>query len=162
MSEETNAFVADLHINGKKVGCCKNNGQGGCTDYYGNSKEDNEIIRQAEEYYKTLPKVKSKEFNFEYQPSLENTIDDLFEEWITAKLKAKEEKRIQKLMQKAIIWGVPNSGKYTIIQYAVPLTHVAKVQLKKLQETIDNIKATQCKDGIVILNTNLKELGVNI
>ncbi len=33
MSEETNCFVADLYINGKKIGYVKNDGRGGCTDY---------------------------------------------------------------------------------------------------------------------------------
>ena len=35
MSEETLAFKADLVIDGVMVGYCKNDGQGGCADYYG-------------------------------------------------------------------------------------------------------------------------------
>lgn len=33
MSEETNAFCADLVLDGKKVGDCSNDGRGGCANY---------------------------------------------------------------------------------------------------------------------------------
>ena len=38
MSEETNAFTADLWIDGKKTGGAKNDGRGGETDYWANGK----------------------------------------------------------------------------------------------------------------------------
>ena len=84
MSEETNCFFAELYINGKKVGYVKNTGQGGQTHYNGYTKEDNETIREAEVYCKTLPKVKYG--NSEWENSLEYVIDHLFEDWIMAKL----------------------------------------------------------------------------
>ena len=34
MSEETNAFSADLVMNGEVVGDCSNSGRGGCADYH--------------------------------------------------------------------------------------------------------------------------------
>ena len=34
MSEETNAFTADLVMNGEVVGDCSNSGRGGCADYH--------------------------------------------------------------------------------------------------------------------------------
>jgi hypothetical protein len=153
MSEETNCFVADLYINGKKVGEVKNDGQGGCTNYRGFTKENNEIIRQAEEYFNTLPKVKS-EYGFTYQPSLENEIDDQLEQY----LKAKAEKKMQKLMETAIIIGKPNGSGYSYIKQGRKLS---EIPVNILQPHIDKLKAKYCKDGVVILNTNLKELGIN-
>jgi hypothetical protein len=38
MSEETNAFTADIYIDGKKTGGAKNDGCGGCTGYWANGK----------------------------------------------------------------------------------------------------------------------------
>lgn len=35
MSEETNAFAADIMVNGKVVGYCRNEGRGGCASYRG-------------------------------------------------------------------------------------------------------------------------------
>ena len=34
MSEETNAFVADVYVNKVKVAYAKNDGHGGCTFYH--------------------------------------------------------------------------------------------------------------------------------
>ena len=154
MSEETNCFVADLYINGKKVGYVKNDGRGGCTDYRGYTKEDNVLIAEAEAHFKTLPKVKSEEFNFEYQPTLETAIDEEFEKY----LKAREEKRMLKYMETAILFGVPNGGMYSRQKFSVPLS---KIPTPRLQMYVDEIKREYCKDGVVILNKNLTALGVN-
>jgi len=153
MSEETLCFVADLYINGKKVGECKNDGRGGGNDYRGYTHEDNKIIAEAEAYCKTLPKVKSETYNFEYQPTLESVIDDKLEEW----LKKREEKKMQKLMESAILIGKPNSATYS---YFKQKRRLSEFPINVLQPFIDNLKAKYCTDGNVILNTNLAELGL--
>jgi hypothetical protein len=155
MSEETNCFVADLYINGKKVGYCKNEGRGGCTDYRGDTKEDNVLIAEAEAYYKSLPKVKDEKYNFTYQPTLESAIDEQLEEY----LKAKERKKMEKHMVNAILFGVPNGCSYTMIRFKVPLS---KIPMIILQQKVDKIKKEECTNGMQILNTNLAELGVKI
>lgn len=157
LSEETNAFTANLYINGKKVGYCKNDGHGGCTDYYADSSKTRDIIVQAEQYCKTLPPVKYGEHSF--NQSLESVIDNILEDWLIAKEKAKADKQIIKLMPSAIIVGVPNSGSYSYWKQKVPLN---RFPVKSLQMFVDQIKSKHCTDGKVILNTNLKELGVNI
>lgn len=153
MSEETNCFAADLYINGKKVGEAKNDGQGGCTNYYTYTKENNEIIRQAEEYFKSLP-MKVSEYGFKYQPSLEYAIDEQFELY----MKAKEEKKMQKLMETAILIGKPNSMTYSYFKQKVRLS---QFPVNVLQSFVDKLRAEHCTDGKVILNTNLKKLGIN-
>jgi hypothetical protein len=155
MSEETNCFVADLYINGKKVGYCKNEGHGGCTDYRGNTKEDNVLIAEAEKYFKSLPKVKVEGLNFMLQPTLENAIDEQLEEY----LKAKERKKFEKYMVDAILFGVPNGHSYTRIKFRVPLS---KINPLALQQKVNEIKKTECTNGVQILNTNLEALGINI
>ena len=158
MSEETNCFAADLYINGKNVGECKNDGQGGCTDYNGYSKENNEIIRQAEDYFKSLPKVKIEGLNFMHQPTLESAINEQLE----AYLKAKEVKKMEKLMANAIIYGVPNGYSYSIVKYKQPLSVLVKNYKAHIQKKIMEIQVNECKNGVVILNTNLKELGLTV
>lgn len=155
MSEETNAFVADLYINGKKIGYCKNDGQGGPTDYHGNTLDDNILIAKIEAYCKTLPKVKPDGYTFEYQPSLETMIDDQFELW----LKNREEKKMQKLMEKAIVIGKPNGNSYSYIKYKCMLS---VIPTNVLQSNVNHIKAKHCTDGKIILNTNLEKLGIVI
>ena len=155
LSEETNAFAADLYINGKKVGYCKNNGHGGCTDYRGYTNDDDKIIADAEAYFKSLPMVKPDGYNFTYQPTLESAIDDQFELW----LKKREEKKMQKLMQKAIVIGKPNGNSYSYIKQKVSLD---KLPTNVLQDLVDIVKTKYCKDGVVILNNNLEALGITI
>lgn len=151
MSEETNCFAADLYINGKKVGYVKNDGQGGCTNYYGCTKEDNQIIREAEAYCKTLPKVKYLEH--EWEQSLEHLIDTLFEEHIVAKLKAKEEKKMQKLFQTAIVFGKPNAPQYRYMNFKQPLS---SIPMSKLVFYVAKVVSDHCRDGVQLLNTNFK------
>ena len=148
MSEETNCFVADLYINGKKVGYVKNEGCGGCTDYHGYTKEDNLIIREAEAYCKTLPRVRVEEYDFDYQPTLESVIDDELQKY----LKEKEGKKMQKLFITALVVGVPNGNAYRYMKFKVPLS---TIPVEKLTPYVTKI-VSQCTDKEVLLNTNLK------
>jgi hypothetical protein len=160
MSEETNCFVADLFINGKKVGECKNDGRGGCTDYHGNTKADNVLIKEAEAYCKSLPKVKFGTSTWEQ--SLESVIDDL----LTAHLKAKDLQKFNKKMQKkyatAICYGkITSNGCEFATTYWKGRT-LAQIPLDVLQKTYDNVKATKLQNGDIILNDNLEALGVKL
>jgi hypothetical protein len=146
MSEETNCFVADLYINGKNVGSCKNDGHGGCTDYYGSTLEDQKIIREAEAYCKTLPKVKFTDM--EWEQSLEGVIDDL----LTAHLKANAVKKFNKKMQKkyasAICYGkITNNGceftttfmatkKFKVVYFLFGETVCRKLEREGLKEAL--------------------------
>lgn len=151
MSEETNCFVADLYINGKHVGYVKNDGHGGQTDYYGIEKRQSDIIREAEEYCKTLPKVKYG--NMEWDNSLENVIDQLFEDWILAKERRKKERK----MQTCILVGKPDAMMYSYYNFKRPLSSIPKATLEL------NIKRIKEKhQGEEILNTNLEALGITV
>ena len=151
MSEETNCFVADLYINGKKVGYCKNDGHGGCTDYHCDSKEANAVIKEAEAYCKALLKVKYTDI--EWEQSLEGVIDDLLTEYLVAK----ERKKRVKMYEKGICFGIPNGSSYrTVYWKGRTLAQIDKIHL---QSAYDKVKS-ELKEGEVILNTNIKELGL--
>lgn len=157
MSDETNCFIADLYINGKKVGSCDNDGRGGCTNYGGSTKEDNVLIVKAEAYCKSLPKVKSSFGigSLEYDQNLESVIDELLE----AHLKAKDEAKRIKMYDKAICFGVPNGSSYRSVYWKGRT--LAQIDKINLQRAFDDVKKN-LKAGEVILNTNLKALGVNL
>ena len=152
MSEETNCFIADLYIDGVKAGECKNDGHGGCTDYYGIEKRQTELIRQAEEYCKTLPDIDYG--TFKIKNSLEHVIDQLLEDH----LKAKETAKMKRKMKTCVLVGIPNGLNYGYYNFKRPLSSVPKPQL---QASIDRIKA-KLHEGEVILNTNLEALGVTV
>lgn len=49
LSEETNAFVADVYVNEQKVAYAKNDGHGGCTFYHA-YEGMRELVEQAEQF----------------------------------------------------------------------------------------------------------------
>lgn len=155
MSDETSCFIADLYINGKKVGSCENEGRGGCTNYGGNTPEDRKLIAEAEKYFKGLPNIKSEKYNFEYPQSLENAIDDCLE----AHLKAKEVAKRVKMYDRAICFGVPNGNSYRTVSWTKRT--LAQIDKINLQRAYNDVKAKLGK-GEVILNTNLAQLGITI
>lgn len=90
LSEETNAFAADVYIDGKKVAYAKNDGHGGCTfihPFPGMRAE----LEKAEAYCKTLPKYLGK-----YEMNLETKVDELLEEELGKRFMAKVRKKQDK------------------------------------------------------------------
>lgn len=167
-SEETTMFMADLFINGVLAGEANNDGRGGCTFYSvrtydakkrtflsDSEKERNkELLKQAEAYCLSLPKVRVEEYDFEFDMNLEHFIDDLVE----AELKKKEQKKFEKKMIDTILWGIPNGHSYIQVKFKVPL---AQIPTTRLQEVVDKYKK-EFKKGDVFLNTNLESLGIKL
>ena len=155
MSQETSCFIANLYINGKLVGECTNDGWGGCTNYYGNSKENNQLLNEVNKYFKSLPHRKSKIIDeILIQPTLEEIIDEIFFEW----LKKRELKKMYKLMESAIVVGKKtDESHYFYFKQIHKLSNFPKPILQKL---VHIIKEKHCKDDFVILNNNLGELGI--
>ncbi len=155
MSEETNAFNADVYINGKKVFYAKNDGHGGETNIQ-MYKRDDLLLTEVENYCKSLPPTKSEALNFEYTPDLESVVDDLVYNWIIQKDIEKQKKKLNKDMLVGIVYQKPNMkeydyalfywGKHTIEQLlAVP--KYKEIVMKKKDELIAK--------GNKVLNTNL-------
>jgi hypothetical protein len=154
-SEETTCFIADVFINGKKVAHAKNDGRGGCTDYYPYEGK-RELLKQAELFCKGLPK---REFTFgditrEFDQTLESVIDDL----VFAKEKEKEDKKIEKLCENHIVFGKPNGYSYSVLSFkGKPKFADVKKTIqgqKALERLIDRVKG-ELKEGEIIFNKNL-------
>jgi hypothetical protein len=156
-SEETTMFMADVYVNGKKTAYANNDGRGGCTFYNSyHAPNNDEDLRQAEAYCKSLPPMKYTfgDVEHEIHMSLEHFIDKLVEE----EEKKKEQKKLEKKMVDAILWGKPNGYSYTQVKFKMPL---AKIPLIQLQGVVNKYK-TQLKEGEQFLNTNLEELGIKL
>ena len=156
LSEETNAFTADVIINDKNVGYAKNEGQGGPTGVYHTSKEGKKLIDEAEAYFKSQPKktVSFGGHTLEIQPSLEETVDELFEDYLTNKEKERFKKKMQKDMLKGLVVGTETE--YSVITWkgftiATLLSHPKGK--RSIQDTIERVT----KEGRQVLNTNLPE-----
>lgn len=154
-SEETTCFKADVFINGKKVAYASNEGRGGCTDYYPYEGQ-RELLRQAEEYCKALPKnqVEIGGRMHEFAQSLESVIDDL----VFEKEKQKEQKKIDKLCETNIVFGKPNGMTYRYIGFngRPKIADVKKsiVGQKALEKLINRVKG-ELREGEIIFNKNL-------
>jgi hypothetical protein len=148
MSEETNCFQADLFINGKKIAYVKNTGQGGPTDYGVHDFKFHSVLRDAEAFCLKLPKEKISE-TFDFQPTLESKIDDLFEAW----LKVKGDKKFLKDMEKGLIYG--NKYMYTIITWKYPIKTLLSMQQGReiIRKKIVQLRFEQ----ETILNTNIPQ-----
>ena len=150
MSEETNCFQADLFINGKKIAYVKNSGQGGCTDYGVHDFSQQQVLRDAEAFCLKLPKEKISE-TFDFQPTLESKIDDLFEAW----LKVKADKQFEKQMEKGILYGKNKMYSYHIQPYNVPIKTMLMSEYGR--EMLRN-KILQIKQGgDEVFNTNIPQ-----
>ncbi len=117
LSQETNAYAADIYLDGKKVGTTENHGTGGADNWY----IANPIALAAfNEFISAQPDVPS-----EYSPDEPFKMDaelyfgQLFEQWLEAKEDAKKERAIQKLAAKAralgavlLVVSYPNSYSY--------------------------------------------------
>lgn len=158
MSEETNAFVADVYANGVKIAYAKNDGHGGETFYYPEQKNV-KLLAEAEKYCKSLPPTVYKGQgmggrDIVIESNLVNVIDDL----VSAAIKAKDDKKLEKKMEKAIMWGVKGGSSYTYVNFKVKLSEIPTA---RLQMYVNEYKK-KLKPNEVILNTNLEKLGVKI
>jgi hypothetical protein len=153
LSEETNAFTADIYVNGKKVAYAKNDGQGGCT-FYHCYEGNREIVAEVEAYCENLPPIQYEfgDYKGEMKSNLENVIDQLFEGWLKNKDKERLDKKLKKDIEKGICFKTDNG--YSIVSWKgfdIPklLSHPhGKISLQK------EIKKLQ-EEGKEILNTNI-------
>jgi len=150
LSEETNAYTADLWINGKKVGQVKNNGQGGETDIY-YDKANRHIIEEAEAYCKSLPPIKTEygDKSFEFNITLDYKVDIILEEWLKKKEEAKN-------FNKGLCYRTPQGKEMMITWKQWTISKLMKNPngILTLKRKILELK----KEGNTIMNTNLANL----
>lgn len=145
-SEETTMFHADIYVDGIKAGHAQNDGRGGSTYYHGINRD---LIEKAEAYCSTLPSTFYGKL--EIKSDLEGVIDNLVEDSIQAKEKAKHDKKFLKDMEAGLLYGTKE--KYTRLSWGLPI----KAMLMSPTYTklvLDKFKELK-KAGHTILNTNL-------
>jgi hypothetical protein len=160
LSQETNAFSATLYINDIKAGTATNQGHGGPTDYYGLNDRGNQLIREAEEYCKTLPPEKFTVGDKEYtlESNLEGYIDDLLTKHLQQKDLQKFRRQADRAMEKSILVGIPDHS-FRTLTFKMPigmlLVHPNGPNI--LRDVIATKVIPNFKEGEQILNTNIPE-----
>jgi hypothetical protein len=164
MSEETTAFTADVHINGKNVGTAENGGKGGETQlnfYHVKDSPLRKLCDEAEAWAKTLPDRVITDFKepFSIKVDLTLLIDEQVEEFLKQKEIAKREKAGLKQIQ----WGKQGGCVYNVISWkGLTLADLVKRPngLQTLQSTVNRVKK-EMPAGEQFLNAeHLMSLGV--
>ncbi len=161
LSEETEAFTANIYIDGVLAGYASNRGHGGPTDYSHTNEKGLELIRKAEEYCKGLPpKQYHEEGNkkFFMVMNLENYIDDLLGKHLDEKILQNFRNQIKRAMEKSIVVGITDHS-FKNFSFNNP---IAKILLhpKGTEILISNIRDVvlpKLNGTEQILNTNIPE-----
>jgi len=151
---------ADVYVDGKLACVAIDSGDGGCMDFqpnYKNLEQSKALIKKLEDYCASLPKkiIKVGGKDYKHQPTMEDFINDKLMEWANEK----DKKKTERLYKQAIVFGKPNGTSYKYLKYKKPLAEINK---NALQLQVDVVKKQRCKNGEVILNTNLEELGITV
>jgi len=155
LSQETNAFTAEIYINGKNAGYARNDGHGGCTDYHAHEGK-RDLIEQAEQHCLTLPPINYETFQIDM--NLENKIDQLFEEWLKSKDKAKLQKKLQKDMLDGLC--IKTNGGYEKLTWKsgrITITIAQMIRVEKGKKMLQDKIAQVRGEGKEILNTNIPQ-----
>jgi len=160
LSQETNAFSANLYINEIKAGTATNQGHGGPTDYYGFNERGNQLIREAEEYCKALPPEKFTAGGKEYtiDSTLEIYIDNLLQKHLEQKDLQKFRRQAERAMEKSILVGIPDHSFRTLtfkMPIGILLVHPNGPNI--LKDVIATKVIPNLKEGELVLNTNIPE-----
>lgn len=99
MSQETEAFNADLSYEGVTIGSAENDGHGGCTFVHLNDKGRSipEIVTANQ-----IPEFSNGEFN---EDSLVHIVDSLVEKAIHSKWVDKQRKRVEKQLATTVLFN---------------------------------------------------------
>ncbi len=158
MSEETNAFSADLYIQGQKAGFAENRGTGGPNNYRATSQKGQELIRRAEDYCKGLEPLQSSagDESFTIEMNLDLFIDDLLTAHFQQKQLERFRKKMSKEMQQGVIFGVPDQS-YRCLKLPVPVS--VYLTSPSCQDILANLLRDrvlpQMRKEDTILNTNI-------
>lgn len=162
LSEETEAFTANVYINGTHAGYAKNNGHGGSTDYYHENEKGKELIRKAEAYCKALPdkQYPKDEYMeaFSVPMNLENYIDELLHNYVEKKEQASFAKKMNKAMERGIVFGIAGKSFTTLAftsSFVNVLSHPRATDI--IKNAIISKVLPDLKNGNIILNTNIPE-----
>lgn len=159
LSDDSNAFTANLYINGKKVCMVGDDGNGGEVFFRSVDPKYTDLLKEAEKWCKAQPAwMEPNPVNPDkpYQGSmtLDLYICDLLENY----LNAKEDQKLERKMAKSLLFGVPGRY-YQEVVFKIPIEQMIN-QPKGHHITAETIKKyiiPELKEGKVFMNTNIPE-----
>ncbi|WP_461789425.1 hypothetical protein [Pedobacter sp.] len=160
LSEETEAFTANIYIDDVLAGYASNRGHGGPTDYGHANEKGRELIKKAEEYCNGLPPTQYPATEnmeaFSVDMNLENYIDELLGKHLDQKILQQFRNQIKRAMEKSIVVGVPDQS-FRQFSFKTPIAQILnhprghEVLASNIREGV----IPKMKEGEMILNTNI-------
>ena len=152
LSEETNAFVADVFVDNEKVAYAKNDGQGGNT-YYHAYLGKNKVVKAAEGFCEDLPCDIHG-----YKMDLEAMIDTLLEDWLEGRHQAKFDRKLKKDILTSLCVKTPNGySQYTWKTNKGKASIADMVGSVEGREMLQKAIAEAKAEGKEVLNTNIPQ-----
>ncbi len=154
LSEETEAFAADLYIDGEKRGTVSNRGHGGCHDY-----SDWNTAKELNEYAKTLPRLKFPEAwgsplgdgDNTYAQSADSLVDDELAKFLRAKAVNGTRNQLLRAMKTKTLFTLPRhkTGEYAYFKGTDQriIDHIAKKYPEATILTPANMEAFLAKEN---------------
>lgn len=168
-SDETTMFMADIYVDGERIGYAENDGHGGCTFYHvyedkGSTSEkpifkhNKAVLANAEAYCKTLPPFEYEGFDGKPRKldmTLEMYIDELVNKEVERKERAKFAKKLEKDMLRGICYKTEGDN-YSLVSWKGH-TLASLLALPQGKMMVEQYITKLKKEGKVILNTNIPE-----
>jgi len=158
LSQETNAFSANLYINDIKAGAASNHGYGGATGYLPFDDEGMKLIQEAETHCKSLPPgtftVDGKDYTIDM--SLEHYIDNLLNDHLRQKDLQQFRKKVERAGERSIVIGVPDQSFKTLgLKFPVNMLLIHPKGPDILKDILIKRIVPNLKEGEQIMNTNI-------
>lgn len=138
---------ADVYVNGVKTLHFHDSGDGG--GGWPNGIFNNGLYELLEAEIKKHPKI-AYDYGENFKGEMDYCLETLVDEICTELERAKANKKIAKLCETAIVWGVPDGDSYRYINYKRNLNTIPKdILAREIKEKV------KLQEGEVIFNTNI-------
>lgn len=159
LSDDSNAFTANLYINGKKVCMVSDNGSGGGLDYGIVEPRLKPLLREAEQWCKQLPAIPLTDATPEAEArELEMDLDLYIDRLLMNYLRAQEDRKLERKMADTFLYGIPDES-YGTIKFKYSFQHMMDLPdgREKITAMLRKYVLPQVDKGYQLLNTNIPE-----
>jgi hypothetical protein len=158
LSEETNAFSANLYIEGVKAGRVSNRGRGGATICKAGDEKGDRLIVAAETHCRSLPSEKSDLVSGEHELKMDlgRYVDKLLVSYLQEKEVQKFQKKLEKAIERGIVVGIPGKS-FDVWEFTHPIAIILQHPKgpEMIKRAIEEDILPELKGGKIIMNTNI-------
>lgn len=159
LSEDSNAFTANLYVNRKKVCEVSDDGNGGEISFTQEDPKYSQLLKEAEEWCKTLPDwIEPHPSNSEEPYRVKMTLEIYVGQLLEKHLQAKEQQKMERAMIQSLLYGKPGEY-YGKIGFKFSMAQILgqpnghKIMVNTLKKYI----LPKLTDEVMFMNTNIPE-----